>query len=138
MFKSPTEMEITPKSSFTRFAHSAAASRLCPLMSLLLDSSQCRRLVSSHPLWIVCTSTTHHSSLFLPALRVSRVAHYSDTPNALCDSVSGREHYCEIEGKYEGRAHHRSNPTPQTSHFRYSYMHTHTHTRFKYNDSNCG
>ena len=131
MFESPTEMEITSTSSFTRFTHSAAASRLCPLMSLLLDSSQCRRLVSSHPLWIVCTSTTHDSSLFnsfLPALRVSRVV---TTPTHqmpcviefLAESITVRLRANTKVVHITGLV-----PLPQTSHFHYSYMHTHTHT----------
>ena len=83
---------------------SAAATWLRTCTSPVLDSYQCRSLVDCHPPCGICVRVAHDSSLFssltsshsLLCLQESRVAHYSDTLAALCDSISGEEYWCHI------------------------------------------
>jgi len=70
-----------------------------PVASLALGGASCRLLGDAH------TSTSDDSSLFSSLMRSrssvhlyeSRVAHFSDAPTALCNSVSGKEHLCESD-----------------------------------------
>ena len=96
-------------------------------MSLALDSSQCRSLVSCHLPCGICNSV--HTTVFSSVVSQTLALHC-----AVCDSISGKEHYCEIRVKYKVASVTSLVPPPEhptsiTHTHKHTHTHTHTHTR---------